>query len=147
MGYQAGECVHYNPNPNLFLWQHSLPTRWSTKARPIMGGASRGRGHLPLSGSTLPSESEPWASCVSGPANLPKTGEGELTGKVELHLGGFVDPLHQHSKCWCLKGESGDVGMGSGSSQLPSQSFSLGLDQFPGGVSPELVLPLPTGRH
>uniref|UniRef100_A0A8B9WUB4 Arachidonate 5-lipoxygenase-activating protein n=1 Tax=Bos mutus grunniens TaxID=30521 RepID=A0A8B9WUB4_BOSMU len=32
----------------------SLPTRWSTKARPTMGGASRGLGRWPLSGSTLP---------------------------------------------------------------------------------------------
>uniref|UniRef100_A0A452URT5 Arachidonate 5-lipoxygenase-activating protein n=1 Tax=Ursus maritimus TaxID=29073 RepID=A0A452URT5_URSMA len=32
----------------------SLPTRWSMKARHRMGGASREREHLPLSGSTLP---------------------------------------------------------------------------------------------
>ncbi|XP_063474934.1 arachidonate 5-lipoxygenase-activating protein isoform X3 [Symphalangus syndactylus] len=32
----------------------SLPIKWSTKAGPRMGEASRGREHLPLSGSTLP---------------------------------------------------------------------------------------------
>ena len=141
-------------NPNLSFWQGSLPTRWSSKARPTMGGASRGLGRWPSSGSTLPSESKLWHP---NSALWPRVGLGQPSGGWGVAggwEGGFQGSLNLTretlgtlfiilARCWCLKrGSKGCWGCGSRPHSSCSvrkalcQSFGHGVDQFPGGLVP-----------